>query len=113
MMKRTSTFAQRLLSLRKELRLTLEEFSAMTGYPAQTLNKWEHGTHIPKVDAAAAVAEALGVSPLWLFGYDVPRDPEDTLQQKFEALDARGQDTVLHILNYEREHFPPEGPPKE
>lgn len=113
MMKRDSNFALRLAALRQEMGLTLSELSNLTGQPSQTLSKWEHGTHIPKIDAAAAVAEALGVSPLWLFGYDVPRDPEDSIQQKFDALDARGQATVLHILDYEREHFPPEHLPPE
>lgn len=113
MMKRNSTFALRLQELREDTGITLDEIAKRTGYPFQSISRWERGVHIPKIDAAAAVAEALGVSPLWLFGYDVPRDPNDSLQQKFDALDARGQATVLHILNYEREHFPPEPLPPE
>ena len=75
-MKRISTFADRLKEYREQKRLTLSELEALSHTPAQTLNRYELGQRVPKVDTAVKIAEELGISPLWLQGYDVPMDRE-------------------------------------
>lgn len=71
-MLKVSTFAKRLKLYREESGKTLKELEVITGVPAQTLNRYELGQRIPKVNTAGEIAEFLGVDALWLQGYDVP-----------------------------------------
>lgn len=70
-MKKVSTFAERLKVYRRESGRTLRELELVTGVPAQTLNRYELGKRVPKVDVAGKIASLLGVDALWLQGYDV------------------------------------------
>lgn len=111
-MNRISTFSNRLKEYREQSGMTLESLSHRVGFPNQTLNRWERGDRIPKIDVVAVLAEKLNVSPLWLIGYDVAEFPsqpsenicspsESALLNKFRALDARGQSAVLNVLEHE------------
>lgn len=71
-MDRTSDVSKRLKEYREIHGLTLSELSAKCGVPAQTLNRYELEQRIPKIDTAVSIAEALGINPLWLQGYNVP-----------------------------------------
>ena len=71
-MERISTFGKRLAEYRTMKKLTYEELSVLTGVLAQTLNRYELGQRVPKVDLANDIAEKLSVNPLWLQGFDVP-----------------------------------------
>ena len=70
-MDRLSTFAKRLKMYREYKNITLSDLERITGIPAQTLNRYELAQRTPKIDIANIIAEKLGVSPLWLQGYDV------------------------------------------
>lgn len=70
-MKRIATFAERLAEYRTIRDITLEQLSKETDLPAQTLNRYELGQRIPKVDVANDIAAKVNVNPLWLQGYDV------------------------------------------
>lgn len=73
-MTRISTFAERLKAYIKENdNITYEELSKKTNIPAQTLNRYALGKRVPKVDQATDIALKLGVNPLWLQGFDVPK----------------------------------------
>ena len=110
-MNRTSTFSQRLREFRDSRDLTLEALSNIVGFPNQTLSRWERGDRIPKIDVVSQLADKLGISLLWLIGYDVPiqenlsapyiSPAEIRMIEKFRALDARGQSAVLSVLEHE------------
>ena len=70
-----STLGARLGRLMEEQGLSYEQLGARLGMNPQTLNRYVLGQREPKVGTAAAMARALGVDPLWLQGYDVPRLP--------------------------------------
>ena len=74
-MKQVESFAKRLRELIEERDMTYEALSKATGINPQTLNRWALGQRTPKVTAINPVAESFGVNPLWLFGYDVPKEP--------------------------------------
>lgn len=74
-MERESTFGARLRGLMEELDLSYEQLGARLGMNPQTLNRYVLGQREPKIGTAASIALALGVDPLWLQGYDVPRLP--------------------------------------
>lgn len=69
-MERVSNIATRLKEYRDKYKLTLQDVSEKTGIPSQTLNRYELGQRIPKIDTAVKIAEALRINPLWLQGYD-------------------------------------------
>jgi repressor LexA len=73
-MKQVTSFAKRLKSYRDDHSLSLAELEKITGVPAQTLNRYELGQRVPKIDVATAIAGKLNLNPLWLQGYDVPQD---------------------------------------
>ena len=74
-MKQESTFGARLRSLMEESGLSYEQMGARLDMNPQTLNRYVLGQREPKIGTATAMARALGIDPLWLQGFDVPRYP--------------------------------------
>jgi len=118
-MNHISNFAERLKIFRENNKLSFSELEKITDIPAPTLNRYETGQRVPKIDTAVGIATSLNVSPLWLLGYDVsidyqvpehfmldrllfpmPHDEQD-LVMKYRALDDRGKRNVLAILESE------------
>lgn len=52
--------------------MTASELAAKSGIGKGSISKYLKGTVVPKQSAIGAMARALGVSPAWLLGYDVP-----------------------------------------
>lgn len=78
-MKCTATFGERLREYRTIYNnYTFADLERMTSIPAQTLNRYELGQRVPKVNSAGEIARLLNVDALWLQGYDVPFAPYDT-----------------------------------
>lgn len=71
-MDQVSSISNRIKEYREIEGMTLSDLSKKTGVPAQTLNRYELGRRVPKLDIAVQIAEAIQVNPLWLQGYDVP-----------------------------------------
>lgn len=101
-MERTSDVAHRLKEYRNRFDYTLADLSEKCHIPAQTLNRYELGKESQKLILPLEIAEALGINPLWLQGYDVPienqlppeenkpAEPElDELDKEFIRLVAR------------------------
>lgn len=74
-MERESTFGARLRQLMEERGWSYEQLGERLGMNPQTLNRYVLGQREPRSGAAASIAIALGVDPLWLQGYGVPRLP--------------------------------------
>lgn len=85
-MERNATIARRLREYRVDSGLTLAQLSQKTGIPAQTLNRYELGQRAPKLDVAVQIAQAIGVNPLWLQGYDVGKT-QPSLPEGAAAID--------------------------
>lgn len=111
-MKRVAKISDRIKQYREQMDWTLADMEKKTGCPAQTLNRYELGQRIPKIDTAIELAERLFVNPLWLQGYDVPCDfsvndtqrlssEENSHIKKYRALDEYGKGTVDTILDRE------------
>lgn len=71
---RVSNISKRLKEYREHFGLTQLDVSKKCGVPYQTLSRYELGQRVPKIDTAVEIAEALGVNPLWLQGYNVPME---------------------------------------
>ena len=82
-----------------------------TGISSPAISQWLSGKSKPKQEAAFILASALGVSPVWLMGFNVEMEPIETgfglshseieMVKKFRTLDTHGQHTVSLILEAE------------
>lgn len=72
-MKQETTIGARLRTIMEEQGLGYEQLGERLHMNPQTLNRYVLGQREPKIGTAAAIARALGVDPLWLQGFDVPR----------------------------------------
>ena len=96
-MKIVSSFGNRIKQYREDNNLTLAEIERMTDVPAQTINRYELGQRVPKVDAAAIIADKLNLNPLWLFGYDVEVADVFSRPLKFTKHE---QDVIMEYRNH-------------
>lgn len=63
-------FINRLKSIMSEHKITQSELSKRTGIRQSSISDWLNGRYEPKQDKIYLIAQALGVSPSWLLGYD-------------------------------------------
>lgn len=66
---------ERITRRREELGYSVDDLAAKIGKNRSTVYRYENDEieNFP-VSALSSLAEALGVSPAWLMGYDVPQD---------------------------------------
>lgn len=65
-----------------------------------TISHYLHGNIIPKQSKIGAMANALGVSPAWLLGYDVNMKGE-MLQPKVELYKLSGENQARLLAYYQ------------
>ena len=63
-------FINRLKNIMSERKITQSELSKRTGIRQSSISDWLNGRYEPKQDKIYLIAQALGVSPSWLLGYD-------------------------------------------
>ena len=64
------TIGERIKEFRLKAGLTQSELAAKLGIPYQSIGQWERGLRSPKIETLQKIAEALGVEPWELMGYD-------------------------------------------
>lgn len=72
-MERSATFGSRLRQVMEERGLTYTTLGQRLKINPQTLNRYALDQREPKTGTATAIALALGVDPLWLQGYEIPK----------------------------------------
>lgn len=72
-MEMISNFSKRLREFMEDNNYTFDIISKITDIPAQTLNRYTLGQRVPKIDQATEIALKIQVNPLWLQGFNVPR----------------------------------------
>ena len=82
------SFAERIVSLRKQQGLTQQGLSDATGIHVQQIKRYEGGTSQPTAEALKKLALVLHVTSDFLLFEDGERDPEDDLKLRFEAVAA-------------------------
>lgn len=107
-MKQIDSFANRLKEyMRSHGNMTYEQLSELTGYPAQTLNRYALGQRIPKIDDFANIAIKLNVDPLWLQGLEIeesstPAEAKEELRKNLIQLGLVDSDKKISEEEYER-----------
>lgn len=80
--------------------MTQTELCARTKISKSSLSEYLSGKHEPGQDKVFILAEALGVDPVWLWGYDVPMEKkEDQPDQK------KSSPSDLQLTEGDRELF--------
>ena len=80
------SFAQRMISLRRERGLTQQGFADATGIHVQQIKRYEAGTSQPSAEALKRIARCFGVTTDWLLFEDAERGPDEDLRLQFEAM---------------------------
>ena len=74
-MKKVSNFAERLDELLQRKNLIQADIVNAAGITRSAMSRYLSGKLEPKTSTIYAIADAVGVSDRWLFGYDVPMEP--------------------------------------
>lgn len=77
---------------------TASDLSKRSGISKGQISRYLHGQIIPKQSKIAAMANALGVSPAWLLGYDVEMTGEQLVPEI--ELDKLSDENKTRILAY-------------
>lgn len=65
-------FRERLAAAMREKGIRASRLASETGLSPARISQYLHGVYQPKGDAILRLAEALGVSAMWLMGEDCP-----------------------------------------
>lgn len=65
--------AQRLKEALNDNKMIPQELSERTGINKSSISQYVNGSHAPSNISSGKMANVLGVNPLWLMGYDVPK----------------------------------------
>lgn len=75
---KNSETAKRLTTAMSLANITQQELSDRSGVGKASISQYCNGSHAPSNVSAGKMAKVLGVSPVWLMGFDVPmREKED------------------------------------
>lgn len=72
------------------------------GCSESKISQYLSGKRVPKSSGIYALSIALGVSPVWLLGYDVPMKPEEKSkrQELKEAIDGLTEQQAVILLAF-------------
>lgn len=71
---KTSTTSERLQEAMRVAQMKQADLARATGLSKGGISNYVTGRYEPKSDIVSKLAEALGVSEMWLWGYDVPME---------------------------------------
>lgn len=110
--KQNEVFLNRLVSAMKASDMRQVDLSKLSGIPKGQLSQYMTGKYVPKKSTMKRIANTLGVSELWLMGYDVPMtvevDPEAVRNQAIADIalrmqtDDRYRDVVIRLDKLDR-----------
>ena len=72
--KKIATFQERLIEALSVKEMTQSELGVAVGMSRSGINKYVKGRALPPLDRVRVMSETLGVSEIWLLGYDVPME---------------------------------------
>ena len=104
-----ATRIKKALSIRN---MTQTELCAMTKISKSSLSEYMSGKYVPRQDKVFIIAKALGVDPVWLWGYDVPMEKQEQPEQMniptTEQQLSDGEKLVLQLFRQIPEDRQPE-----
>ena len=101
----------RLKELMEMLNINQTEFCHRTGLNKSALSNYLNGDRVPRQDKIALIADAFGVDPAWLMGYDTApyAMPNITTEEEMFILEYRSADQttkeMIHRLLMYKEKY--------
>jgi repressor LexA len=92
-MKRTETFQNRLKDIMNERHINQTELSKRTNITRTAISSYYNGAAEPNAEKILILSLTLGVEPLWLMGFDVPRN-KSTLNEITTILESKSEDEL-------------------
>lgn len=117
MNKRITDSKHRIIELLNIYNITQSEFCKKTGIQKSALSNYLNGDRNPRQDQVGKIADAFGIDPAWLMGYDVPLHRDNSKEKKqnielddteyliiehYRASDLGTQNAVLKLLDIEK-----------
>ena len=110
---KVSNSQHRIAELLNYLQISQTEFCNKTGIQKSALSNYLNGDREPRQPQLAKIADAFGVDPAWLMGYEVPMfrilntkpnftDAEIQIIRDFRDADEVTQQSILRLLEYAR-----------
>lgn len=93
--RRPSTTADRLKEAMKHRGVKQVDLSKITGIHKGSLSNYTSGRYEPKSEVINKLAKALNCSEMWLWGYDVPMERQDTQQSSPDKVELTEGEKVL------------------
>ena len=98
---RVSTTPERIKMALANAGMKQVELSKLTGIDKGSISNYLAGRYEPKADAINKMAKALKVNEMWLWGYDVPMERDNS--QKNDSPDklalTEGEQVLLDLFN--------------
>lgn len=94
--------ASRLREALNDNNMKPQELSNLCGVNKASISQYVNGSHAPSNLSASKMAKCLHVSPLWLMGFDTPKEDRETIEKQimdkqFELnqLDYNSEDKII------------------
>ena len=81
--------AKRLREAMNDIGIKQRELADQAKIHETSVSQYVNGTHAPSNISAGKLAEVLGVSPVWLMGYDVPKREVPTVEEHLSSAEAK------------------------
>ena len=96
---KNSSTSERLQEAMRSARMKQADLARATGLSKGGISNYVTGRYEPKSDIISKLAKALGVSEMWLWGYDVPKDRTVTKSNSpTEAELTEGEQVLLDLF---------------
>ena len=95
---KTSSTAERLQEAMQSANMKQADLARATGLSKGGISNYVTGRYEPKSDIISKLAEALGVSEMWLWGYDVPKERQIKKNSPTEAELTEGESILLDLF---------------
>ena len=90
---KNKTTAQRLAQVLDEKRMLPSELATKSGVSKASISQYINGSHAPSNISSAKMGNVLGVNPLWLMGFDVPK-----VVEKYDPLKGADYSKLVSIF---------------
>lgn len=90
--------AQRLKEAMHDANITAQELADLAGLNKASVSQYRSGTHAPSNISSGKMAKVLGVNPVWLMGFDVPKERKDADMESIGSLVAIDPERAKEVL---------------
>ena len=98
--------ARRLRKAMNDKKINAAELAERSGVGKSSISHYYNGSNRPTNLNAGALAEVLEVNPMWLMGFDVPKEPENPLEKykgMLVGVDVHNKDFVMEMADISKD----------